>query len=53
MDRDREQLKIMIARSQRHTAPQMFIDDHPVGGYDDMAALDAAGGLDPLLVARV
>ena len=31
------------------TVPQIFIDDTHVGGYDDMAALDRAGGLDPLL----
>ncbi len=32
-----------------HTVPQIFIDGVPIGGYDDMAALDAAGRLDPLL----
>jgi glutaredoxin 3 len=29
--------------------PQIFIGDTHVGGYDDMAALDKAGGLMPLL----
>ena len=29
--------------------PQIFIGDTHVGGYDDMVALDRAGGLDPLL----
>jgi len=29
--------------------PQIFIDDRHVGGFDDMAALDRAGGLLPLL----
>lgn len=33
----------------RRTVPQIFIDDAHVGGYDDMAALDRRGGLDPLL----
>lgn len=33
----------------RRTVPQIFIGDTHVGGYDDMAALDRAGGLDPLL----
>jgi len=33
----------------RHTVPQIFIGDHHVGGYDDMAALEAAGKLDALL----
>jgi len=33
----------------RRTVPQIFIGDTHVGGYDDMAALDRSGGLDPLL----
>jgi len=33
------------------TVPQIFIDDRHIGGSDDLAALDAAGKLDPLLVA--
>jgi glutaredoxin 3 len=39
----------MIARSGRSTVPQIFIDERHVGGSDDLYALDAAGGLDPLL----
>lgn len=49
VDRDPEQERIMMARSRRDTVPQIFIGDHHVGGYTDLAALDAAGGLDPLL----
>lgn len=33
----------------RKTVPQIFIDDHHVGGFDDLKALDDKGGLDPLL----
>lgn len=33
----------------RRTVPQIFIDSAHIGGYDDMAALDRSGGLDPLL----
>lgn len=33
------------------TVPQIFIDDRPVGGCDDLYALDRAGGLDGLLAA--
>lgn len=33
----------------RRTVPQIFIGQTHVGGYDDMAALDRQGGLDPLL----
>lgn len=32
-----------------HTVPQIFIGDAHIGGYDDMAALDRQGKLDPLL----
>ena len=40
----------MMARSGgRRTVPQIFIGDRHVGGYDDLAALDRAGQLDPLL----
>lgn len=40
----------MIDRSGgRTTVPQVFIDGRHVGGSDDLAALDARGGLDSLL----
>lgn len=41
----------MIARSGRRTVPQIFIGETHVGGCDDLYALEAAGGLDPLLAA--
>ncbi|HYN78598.1 MAG TPA: glutaredoxin 3 [Lamprocystis sp. (in: g-proteobacteria)] len=44
-----EQRREMIQRSRRHTVPQVFIDDHHVGGYDDLARLDKRGELDALL----
>jgi glutaredoxin 3 len=40
----------MINRANgRRTVPQIFIGETHVGGYDDMAALDRRGELDPLL----
>lgn len=40
----------MIERSNGGmTVPQIFIDGRHVGGSDDLAALDRAGKLDPLL----
>ena len=33
----------------RRSVPQIFIGGQHVGGSDDLAALDAEGGLDPLL----
>lgn len=41
----------MEAKSGRHTVPQIWIGDRHVGGCDDLYALDARGGLDPLLAA--
>ena len=45
----RELMREMLARSQRRTVPQIFIDDHHVGGFDDLAELDMEGKLDDLL----
>lgn len=39
----------MIEKTGRRTVPQIFIDDRHIGGFDDLRALDLAGGLDPLL----
>lgn len=39
----------MIGRSQRRTVPQIFIDNESIGGYDDLAQLNAAGELDEML----
>ncbi|WP_144186991.1 glutaredoxin 3 [Elioraea rosea] len=33
----------------RTTVPQVFVDGTALGGYDDIAALDRSGKLDPLL----
>ena len=42
--------QLMIQRANgRRTVPQIFIGDTHVGGYDDMAALERRGQLDPLL----
>jgi len=49
VDLDRDRMVEMMRRSGRRTVPQIFIGEVHVGGYDDMAALDARGGLDPLL----
>jgi glutaredoxin 3 len=39
----------MVERSGGRTVPQIFVDGRPIGGYDEMAALDAAGELDEML----
>ncbi|MBN9229938.1 MAG: glutaredoxin 3 [Legionella sp. 40-6] len=39
----------MISKSGRNTVPQIFINNHHVGGCDDLYALEAQGKLDELL----
>jgi glutaredoxin 3 len=39
----------MAEATGRMTVPQILVDDRPVGGYDDIKALDDRGELDPLL----
>jgi len=51
IDLDPEQRSTMMQRTGRRTVPQIYIGDTHVGGYDDLAALDRAGGLKPLLEA--
>jgi glutaredoxin 3 len=42
----------MIRRAGGRTSvPQIFIDGEHIGGSDELAALDEAGGLDPKLGA--
>ncbi|ENT9664222.1 glutaredoxin domain-containing protein [Salmonella enterica] len=49
IDGDAVKREEMIKRSGRTTVPQIFIDAQHIGGCDDLYALDARGGLDPLL----
>jgi glutaredoxin 3 len=37
------------ASGGRRTVPQIFIDDTPIGGSDDLHALDRSGELEKLL----
>lgn len=49
IDQDPEQRSVMMEKTGRRTVPQIYIGDTHVGGYDDLAALDRAGKLAPLL----
>lgn len=51
IDGDAEKRAGMIERSGRTTVPQIFIDGKHIGGCDDLYALEAEQGLDPLLQA--
>lgn len=49
---DPGRLEQMIERADgRRTAPQIFVGDHHVGGFDELAAMDARGELDSLLAS--
>ena len=39
----------LIEATGRRTVPQIFINGVPVGGFDDIAALDRKALLDPML----
>jgi glutaredoxin 3 len=43
----------MVKKTGRRTVPQIYIGEVHVGGFDDLAALDRAGGLDPLLRGQI
>lgn len=49
VDLDADKLEEMLRLSNRRTVPQIFINDQPIGGYDDLAALAKSGKLDGLL----
>jgi glutaredoxin 3 len=49
VDLDPAQKDLMIERSGRRTVPQIFINNQPIGGCDDLYALDKSGELAELL----
>lgn len=50
VDGNPELRQAMMRRANgRYTVPQIFVGDLHVGGFDDMAALERRGELDPLL----
>lgn len=49
IDLDPAQRDTMMSETGRRTVPQIYIGATHVGGFDDLAALDRAGGLMPLL----
>lgn len=51
IDTDPDARNSMMEITGRRTVPQIFIGSTHVGGCDDLVALDAQGGLMPLLNA--
>jgi glutaredoxin 3 len=54
VDTDPAQREAMLKRSGgRRTVPQIFVNDHHVGGYDDLVAADRSGELAQWLRKRI
>lgn len=49
VDLDPGERMAMLQRTGRRTVPQIYVGDVHVGGYEELVALDRAGGLAPLL----
>lgn len=41
----------LVRRTGRRTVPQIFVNDAPIGGFEELKALDDSGKLDSLLAA--
>ncbi|HEY7871570.1 MAG TPA: glutaredoxin 3 [Rudaea sp.] len=49
VDLDASRRDEMLARAQRRTVPQIFVNDRHVGGYDDLVAAERSGELAKLI----
>jgi glutaredoxin 3 len=49
VDLDPERRMEMTERTGRRTVPQIYVAEHHVGGFDELAALERAGRLESLL----
>ena len=49
VDLEPEKRLEMMQKTGRRTVPQIYIDGHLVGGYEELAALEHAGKLGELL----
>ena len=49
IDTDPARREEMLARAQRRTVPQIFVNDRLVGGYDELVAAERSGELARLI----
>ena len=49
VDLEPERRVEMMEKTGRRTVPQIYIGETHVGGFEELAALDAGGGLDALV----
>ena len=52
VDEEPAERLVMMQRTGRRTVPQIYVGEHHVGGYDDLAALDRTGRLTALLAGH-
>ena len=52
IDQDPAKREEMMQRTGRRTVPQIYIGEHHVGGFDDLAVLDRSGELTRLLAGN-
>ena len=50
VERNAEKRKWLRETTGQMTVPQIFINDKPIGGYQELVALDQGGELDRLLI---
>lgn len=48
---DAEERQRLVARTRQRTVPQIFINAQPIGGCDELYALERSGQLDILLAS--
>jgi len=50
VDKDPAKLAEMVKLSGQRSVPQIFINGKPIGGFNELSALDRSGKLDSLLL---
>lgn len=50
VDGDAKKRKWLQEQTGKMTVPQIFVDNKPAGGYQELVALDQEGKLDELLI---
>lgn len=51
VDLDPARREEMMQKTGRRTVPQIYIGQTHIGGFDDLSALEKAGGLDAMLAS--
>jgi glutaredoxin 3 len=51
VDLDPVRREEMMQKTGRRTVPQIYIGETHIGGFDDLLALEKAGGLDAMLAS--